>query len=159
MDRHFLKFWGQLLLEAAEGQRRMEDLSRWIQSGFAPSQAPADLFRQSYGLPPGASAGSELWQKALADFQSALNAYAPLWGWVPRERYDRLKRKADDQASRIAEQERLIARLEALLSDKGLDPAGLAARFQNIVDDQHQAFEKLMRAMGAGATASEDTRP
>lgn len=159
MDRHFLRFWGQLLLEAAEGQRRMEDLLRWIQSGLAPSEAPADLFRQSYGLPPGASAGSDLWQKALEDFRSALNAQAPLWGWVPRERYDRLKRKADRQASRIAEQERLIARLEALVSEKGLDPAGLAARFQTIVDDQHQAFDKLIRAMGAAATAPEDTRP
>lgn len=156
MDRHFLKFWGQLLLEAAEGQRRMEDLSRWIQSGFAASEAPADLFRQSYGLPPGASADGDLWQKALKDFQTALDTAAPLWGWVPRERYARLERKADEQASRIAEQERVIARLEGLLQDKGLGQAGLAARFQTLIDDQQQAFEKLIQAMGNTSTAPVD---
>lgn len=159
MDRHFLKFWGQLLLEAAEGQRRLEDLSRWIQSGFAASGGPADLFRQSYGLPPGASTAGDLWQKALEDFQAALDTMAPLWGWVPRERYERLKRKAADLASRVAEQEQVIAQLEGLLTDRGSDQAVLAARFQNLIDDQQQAFEKLMRAMTTPAAGSQDNRP
>lgn len=158
MDRHFLKFWGQLLLEAAEGQRRLEDLSRWIQSGFSASGAPADLFRRSYGLPPGVSANGDLWQQAFKDFQAALDTAAPLWGWVPRERYTRLKRKADEQASRIAEQERVIAQLEGLLQDKGFGQAGLAARFQTLIDDQQQAFEKLIQAMGDASTTPDDDR-
>ena len=156
MDRHFFKFWGQLLLEAAEGQRRLEDFSRWIQSGFSASGAPADLFRRSYGLPPGASADGDLWQKAFQDFQTALDTVAPLWGWVPRERYDRLKRKADEQAARIAAQERVIAQLEGLLEEKGFGPAGLAAGFQTLIDDQQQAFEKLIQAMGAASTAPDE---
>jgi hypothetical protein len=158
MDHHFLKFWGQLLLEAAEGQRRLEDLSRWIQSGFAAAGAPADLFRQSYGLPPGVSTGSDLWQNALKDFQKTLKTYAPLWGWVPRERYDVLKRKAEAQTLQIAEQERLIAQLEGLLKESGLGQAALATRFQNLIQDQQQAFDKLMRAMTASAVRSEDNR-
>lgn len=156
MDHHFLKFWGQLLIEAAEGQRRLEDLSRWIQSGFAAAGAPADLFRKSYELPPGVSTGSDLWQNALKDFQKALKTYAPLWGWVPQERYDALKRKADAQASQIAEQERLIAQLETLVTEKGLGQAALTARFQNLIKDQQQAFDKLMRAMTASTGVPED---
>lgn len=159
MDHHFLKFWGQLLLEAADGQRRLEDLSGWIQSGFTAAGAPADLFRQSYGLPSGTSTGSDLWQKALHDFQKALEAYAPLWGWVPRERYDRLKRKAEAQAARIAEQERLISQLEGLLTERGLGQAALATRFQNLIEDQQQAFDKLMRAMTPSRAAPEDHGP
>jgi hypothetical protein len=156
MDHHFLKFWGQLLLEAAESQRRLEDLSRWIQSGFTAASAPADLFRRSYGLPPDVSAGSDLWQKAWHDFQKALKAYAPLWGWVPRERYEALQRKADAQASRIAEQDKVIAQLEGLLAERGLGQAALATRFQDLIEDQQQAFDKLMRAMTASTAPSGD---
>ena len=155
MDHHFLKFWGQLLLEAAEGQRRLENISGWIQSGFSAAGAPADLFRQSYGLPSGVSTGSDLWQKALHDFQKALETYAPFWGWVPRERYDRLRRKADGQAARIAELEQVITQLEGLLTERGLGQAALATRFQSLIEDQQQAFDKLVRAMTPSAAAED----
>ena len=34
MDRHFLEFWGNFLVNAAKEQKRLEDLSNWMQQGF-----------------------------------------------------------------------------------------------------------------------------
>lgn len=158
MDRHFLKFWGEFLLQAADGQRRMEDFTRWVQSGFDPSGALADLFRKSYGLPPASSSSDDLWRQALDDFYTALKTYAPLWGWVPWERYDRLKRKVTDLEHRIADQDRLIEQLEALLAGKDMGHAATAVRFQNLIDDQQKAFDKLLRAMTAASETPDDPK-
>ena len=157
MDHHFFKFWGELLLQTADGQRQLEELSRWIQSGFSPSNELAALFRKSYGLPPLASENSgDEWQKATADFHKALKAYAPLMGWVPLDRYDRLKREKERLEAQIAEQTRLIQQLEAILDDKDMGHMSLLTRFQNLVTDQSKAFDDLMQALKASSETSED---
>ena len=157
MDHQFFKFWGELLLQTADGQRQLEALSRWIQSGFSPSNELAALFRKSYGLPPLASENSgDEWQKATADFHKALKAYAPLMGWVPLDRYDRLKREKERLEAQIAEQTRLIQQLEAILDDKDMGHMSLLTRFQNLVTDQSKAFDDLMQALKASSETSED---
>jgi hypothetical protein len=157
VDHHFFKFWGELLLQTADGQRQLEELSRWIQSGFSPSGELAALFRKSYGLPPLAphNSGDE-WQKATTDFHKSLKAYAPLMGWVPLDRYDRLKREKERLEAQIAEQTRLIQQLEAILDDKDMGHMSLLTRFQNLVTDQSKAFDDLMQALKASSETSED---
>lgn len=155
MDPHFLKFWGEFLIQAAEGQRRLDDLTGWMKSGWAPSGALADLFRQCYGLPPASQGNRDIWRKAREDFQATLKTYAPLWGWVPLDRYDRLKKKMARMEARMADQERTIEQLEALLADSGKGQAAVAARFQTLVEDQQQAFHRLMQAMTASSEAAD----
>jgi hypothetical protein len=148
MDSQFLKFWGKLLLQAAAGRRWLEDLDRWMPSGAPPRGELADLFRQCYGLPKTASpANHKQWQSATAAFHAALEAYAPLWGWVPLERYDQLQRKTERLETTVAEQTRLIEQYQTLLEDRGMGPMTMITRFQNVIDDQSQAFEKLMEAL------------
>ena len=157
MDHQFFKFWGEFLLQAADGQRQLEDLTRWISGGFSPSGELADLFRKCYGLPafsPPDSANA--WQKATADFHKAFKDYAPLWGWVPLERYDRLKREKERLEAQIADQARFIRQLEAILEDKDLGHMGLITRFQNLVTDQSRAFDDLMQALQAAPEESDE---
>ncbi|MDJ0809034.1 MAG: hypothetical protein QNJ48_01825 [Desulfobacterales bacterium] len=157
MDHQFFKFWGEFLLQAADGQRQLEELTRWISEGFSPSSELADLFRKCYGLPafsPPESATA--WQKATADFDKAFKAYAPLWGWVPLERYDQLKREKERLEAQIADQARFIRQLEAILEDKDLGHMGLITRFQNLVTDQSRAFDDLMQALQASPEVSDD---
>jgi hypothetical protein len=153
MDPHFLKFWGEFLIQAAEGQRQLEDMTGWMKSGLVSSGTLADLFRQCYGLPPATHDNRDLWRKAHADFYAALKTYAPLWGWVPRDRYERLKKKMARMETRIEDQQRSIERLEALLADSGKGQAAIAARFQTLIDDQQQAFHRMMQAMTASLEA------
>ena len=157
MDQQFFKFWGELLLQAADGQRKLEELTRWINGGFSPSGEMADLFRKCYGLQAFASPDSaNAWQKATADFHKAFKAYAPLWGWVPLERYDQLKREKERLEAQIADQTRLIQQLEAILDDKDLGHMSLITRFQNLVTDQGKAFDDLMQALQAPPEKSDE---
>ena len=146
MSGSFLKFWGEFLLQAAEGQRQMEEITRWMQSGFPSSGELADLFRRCYGLSTDSSSGKgDHWQKATADFRDALEAYAPLWGWVPLDRYDQLRIENEELKTQLSEQARLIKRLEALMADEDMGHMTMVARFQNLIEDQSKAFDKLMQ--------------
>ncbi len=157
MDHQFFKFWGEFLLQAADGQRQLEELTRWIDSGFSPAGELAALFRKCYGLPPLSPPDrTNAWQKATADFHKAFKAYAPLWGWVPLERYDQLKREKERLEAQIADQTRLIQQLEAILADKDLGHMSLITRFQNLVTDQSQAFDDLMQALQASSEVVDD---
>ena len=146
MSGSFLKFWGEFLLQAAEGQRQIEEINRWMQSGFPSSGELADLFRRCYGLSTGSPSGKgDHWQEATADFREALEAYAPLWGWVPLDRYDELRTENEQLKTQLSEQARLIKRLEALMDDEDMGHRTMVARFQNLIEDQSKAFDKLMQ--------------
>lgn len=159
MDRHFFKFWGEFLLKAAEGQRQAEEMTRWMQSDLPPTGELAALFRKCYGLPETpAGSDDDLWGQATAEFHNALKAYVPLWGWVSLDRYDELKRKIKGLQARVAEQERLIKQLETLLADENMGDQAIVARFQNLIADQSQAFDKLLQALNATPDAPDETR-
>ena len=146
MDGSFLKFWGEFLLQAAEGQRQVEELTRWVQSGFPSSGDLADLFRRCYGLSSGStSEAAAPWHEATADFREALEAYAPLWGWVPLDHYDQLREENESLKAQLSEQARLIKRLEALMEDEDMGHMTMVARFQNLIADQNKAFDELMQ--------------
>lgn len=159
MDSPFLKFWGEFMLQAAEGQRQLEDLAKWMRSGYSPSVDLATLFGKCYGLTPGSgSVDVDRWQKATADFSETLKTYAPLWGWVPLERYDELKEENKRLQAELEKQEKLIKRLDGLLADEGLEHMGMLARFQDLITDQNQAFEKLMQALSASPEAADKNK-
>lgn len=145
MDDAFHKFWSEFFQQVAAGQQPLTAMGSWIQSGCPPKNALADLFSQCYGLPPAKTMGAELWQKATAEFMSALKAYAPLWGWVPLSRYDRLKRENARLEHKVSELERTIKQLDTLLAEKGMGPAALMTRFQDLINDQTVAFDQLMQ--------------
>lgn len=147
MNSDFLQFWAEFLHQAAAGQRRVEAMVRWIESGCSPKDELADLFRACYGLPPATTMGGDPWKKATTEFMAALKTYAPLWGWVPLARHERLKRKTKRLENKINQQERTIEQLTALLAEKGLGHPALMTRFQNLITDQTQAFDQLMQTI------------
>ena len=157
MDVSFLKFWGEFLLQAAEGQRKMEDLTQWMRSGYPPSVDLAALFGKCYDLKPAAASPveGERWQEATKAFSEALKTYAPLWGWVPLDRYDELKKENDRLQAKLDKQAKLIQRLEGLLADGGMEHMSMLTRFQDLITDQNQAFEKLMKVLSASPKASD----
>jgi hypothetical protein len=141
----FIEFWSEFFRQAAAGQQPLTAMRDWIKCGCPPKDALADLFRRCYGLPAGKALGEDLWKHSTAEFMSAMNAYAPLWGWVPLTRYDRLKRKNERLERKVSELERTVKQLDALLAEKGLGHAALMTRFQELINDQTEAFDQLMK--------------
>ena len=74
MDRHFLEFWGNLLLTAAKSQKQLEEMAKWIQQGFSGFEDLTAMFHKSYGLDrltEGSSDYLKRWKKAEADFRKS----------------------------------------------------------------------------------------
>ena len=104
MDRQFLEFWGNFLIQAAKGKKQLEDMAKWMQQGYKGFDELTAMFEAFYGLNkktesvPGATAS---WRSAAENFQKSFNDYLRLMGLVTKdehlalvEKYEALKNKA-----------------------------------------------------------------
>ncbi len=150
MDRHFLEFWGNFLLQAAKGQKQLEDLGEWTKRSFLNFGDFTSLFRQTYGLEQSQDSPDypEIWKKAEADFRNSFQDYLNLLGVVPREQYLALARKSEELEKKLAEQEETIQQLRRLLSDKGLDLAVVTLEFQQLMKKQGERFQEMLEDFG-----------
>ncbi len=151
MDRHFLEFWGSFLLQAAKGQKQLEDLAKWSERPLLNFGEFTALFRQAYGLEPPKQDSpdySAIWKKAEEDFRRSFQEYLSLLGVVPREEYAELARKYEKLEEKLAEREETIKHLRQLLSDKGLDYAVVSLELQNLMKKQGEKFQELMKDLG-----------
>jgi hypothetical protein len=151
MEKHFLEFWGNLLLQAAKGQKHLEDLSQWSSRGFLNFGDLTALFRKFYGLDqlePDSPNYLKMWEKAEEDFRDSFRDYLSLLGVVPREEYVELAKKYEKLKEKVADQEETIKHLRMLLSDKGLDFAVASADFQKLMKKQTDQFQELLKGFG-----------
>lgn len=151
MDRHFLEFWGNFLLQVAKGQKQLEDVAKWSKRGFINFGDFTTLFRQAYGLEePDQDRPDyqQIWKKAEKDFRTSFQDYLSLLGVIPREEYAELARKYEKLEEKLAEQEETIKHLRQLLSDKGMDYAVVTLEFQKLMQKQGEQFQELMKDFG-----------
>ena len=107
MDRHFLEFWGNFLINVAKGQKQMEDIAKWMQQGFEGFDELTGMFKKFYGLEhmeKDTPAYIETWKKASEDFIKSFKEYLCLMGVVPKEK--------------VVSQEETIKHLRMLLNEK-----------------------------------------
>ena len=152
MDRQFLEFWGHYLLAAAKGQKQLEDLNQWIRQGFSGFEELTAMFNKFYDLehPPKENSDStKAWENAAAGFRNSFNAYLDLMGVVPRDKYQALEQKYAALQKKVADQEETIKILRSLLTEEGTYQGETVKVFQNLVNKQSDAFEKLMRNLSA----------
>ena len=90
--------------------------------------------------------------------EEALEAYAPLWGWVPLDRYDQLREENESLKAELSEQARLIKRLDALMEDEDMGHMTMVARFQNLIADQSKAFDDLMQKIVPPSEAPDENQ-
>lgn len=151
MNRQFLEFWGNFLLQAAQGQKRLEDLADLSRRGFSNLGDLTALFRQVYGLKPqdqGTPDYLKVWKKAEADFRTSFEEFLRLLGVVPQEEYRKLAKKCEELEAQVAEQEETIRQLRLLLSEKGLDFAAVTLGFKKLLNKQSDQFQELLKGMG-----------
>jgi hypothetical protein len=157
MDRQFLEFWGNLLLQTARGQKQLEDVRDWWRQGLNGFQELNILLGKVYGLEPpkpGAQEEEKVWEEAIRSFQKSFQDYVALFGYVPRPDYDRLSDQYQALQEKSERQEETIRHLQSLLVAQTLDPEGLAQSFQDLIQKQTGQFQQLMSEMGSGAPPS-----
>ena len=158
MDRHFLEFWGNYLLAAAKGQKQLEDLNQWIRQGFSGFEELTAMFKKFYGLEQPRREDSEAaraWRNAAAEFRNSFNAYLSLMGLVPKDEYQSLEKKYAALQKKVTDQEETIKTLRKLLSEDGTYQGETVKVFQDLVNQQAEAFETFMKSIAAASKEEE----
>ncbi len=155
MDRNFMEFWGNFLLNAAKGQKQLEDMTGWFRRGVKEFDGMSELFGKAYGLDrlkeENSDENSKAWKQAEESFRKSWNDCMVLFGMVPRVEYLALVRKYEGLKEKAASQEETIGRLRMLLSEgKGLqyDYEGANKQFEGVIQKQGEQIRKLMDDFG-----------
>jgi hypothetical protein len=153
VDKHFLEFWGNFLINAAKGQKQLDDMSKWMQQGFKGFDEFTDMFRKFYGLEhmeKDTSSYMETWKKASENFQKSYKDYLHMMGVVPKDEHLTLVRKYEQLKEKIAAQEETINHLRMLLEEKKVETQGkLVQGFQEIIEKQSEQFQETMETLGS----------
>ena len=153
MDKHFLEFWGNFLINAAKGQKQLQDMSKWMQQGFKGFDEFTDMFRKFYGLEhmeKDTSSYMETWKKASENFQKSFKDYLDLMGVVSKDEHLALVRKYEKLKEKVAAQEETIKHLRMLLEEKKFETQGkLVQGFQEIIEKQSEQFQETMHTLGS----------
>ncbi len=150
MNRRFLEFWGQALINAAKGQKQLEDMAKWLQPGFNFGDFTAQ-FRQAYGLDDldkSSPDSLKMWKKAEEEFQESFREYFTLLGVVPREKHLKLVKKYEALKEKVADQEETINHLKMILGEKGLGINTMTLEFQKLLKKQEVQFQELIKGFG-----------
>ena len=152
MDKHFLEFWGNFLINTAKEQKRMEDLSKWIQQGLQGFDELTAMFNKFYGLEQmekNTPAYTKTWKKASEKFLKSFNDYMGLMGMVPKDEHLALIKKYEELKAKVAAQDETINNLRLLLEGKKAESQKeLVQGFQDLIEKQSKQFQETMETFG-----------
>lgn len=151
MDRHFLEFMGTFLIEAAKGQKQIDDMTRWISGGLGGFDDLTRMFRKFYGmdgLPPASSDHTEAWEKASENFHKSYREWLSLISVVPLGEHQILQRKCAALEEKVAARDKTIGHLRNLLSEKGIPSGDSLQGFIDLMEKQGRQFQELMNSLG-----------
>jgi uncharacterized coiled-coil protein SlyX len=151
MDRQFLEFLGSFFINAAKGQKQLEDMTRWIGGGFSGFDELTRMFCKFYGingLPSASPDYAEAWEKASENFKKSYHEWLNLMNVIPKSEYQILQKKCEALEEKIAAQDETIRHLRNLLSDKGLPYADAVEGFTRMMEKQGHQFQQLMDSLG-----------
>jgi len=152
VDKHFLEFWGNFLINTAKEQQRMEDLSKWMQQGFKGFDELTAMFNKFYGLEQmerDTPVYMETWKKASDNFLQSFSDYIGLMGMVPKDKHLALIKKYDELKEKVSAQEETIKHLRLLLDEKKTESQKeLVQGFQDLIEKQSKEFQETMETFG-----------
>ena len=150
MDRQFLEFWGNFMLNAAKSQKQLEDLTTWMKGGLKGFEELSSLFQKVYGegkVEEETPEGAKTWAAAQENFTQSYREYLALLGVVPREEHLALVRKYEELKEKVASQEETIRHLRMLLSQNNQEAyRDMAGTFEGLVQKQGDQFQQLMES-------------
>ena len=153
MDKHFLEFWGNFLINAAKEQKRMEDLSKWMQQGFKGFDDLTEMFKKFYGLEhmeKDTPAYMDTWEKASENFLNSYKDYLNSMGMVSKDEHLTLIKKYEELKEKAAAQEETINHLRLLLEEKKTESQKeLVQGFQDLIEKQSKQFQETMETFGS----------
>ncbi len=153
MDQQFLEFWGNLLINAAKEQKRMEDLFKWVQQGFKGFDKLTAMFNKFYGLEhmeKDSPAYMDTWKRASENFLNSFKDYLDLMGMVPKGEHMAQIKKYEELKKKVARQEETINHLKLLLEEKKTKSQKEQVQgFLDLIEKQSEQFQEIMNTFGS----------
>jgi len=153
VDKHFLEFWGNFLINAAKEQKRMEEMSKWMQQGFKGFDDLTEMFKKFYGLEhmeKDTPAYMDTWEKASENFLNSYKDYLNSMGMVSKDEHLTLIKKYEELKEKAAAQEETINHLRLLLEEKKTESQEeLVQGFQDLIEKQSKQFQETMETFGS----------
>ena len=148
MDTQALELWGNMFLNAARGQRLMEDFLHLMEKEFGSVREMFDVFSKWWGVGlslqdiPGCL---NAFLKTTEDVQKAfMGGFFSLMNYPSQADYQALLKDYEDLKETSERQEEDIRRLQEALDEKlSVHGEGITA-FQNLMKRQTQQFQELM---------------
>lgn len=152
MDTQALELWGNAFLNAARGQKLMEEYSRMMTEEFGSFQDMFGMFRKCWGLDfflqeiPGYFTAC---LKAAEDVQrmfmgGGFSLIGNPMGCLSPAGYQALLRDYEELREKTLRQEEDIRRLRAILDEKLSAQGDGITAFQNLMKNQAQQFQEMM---------------
>ena len=158
MDKQFLEFWGHFLINAAKGQKKLEDVSKWIKQGLQGFDELTAMVTQVYGLDhieQNTPVTTDTWKTASEAFRKSFKEYLCLMAAVPQEEHLVLVQKYEKLKEKVASQEETIKHLRMLLNGKTAH-RDISKGFQDIIENQCEQFQKTMAVFSRSLTKDKD---
>ena len=154
MDANFLEFFGQMLIQAAKGQRQMDQFSNLMQQGLNATNRSefSDTFQRLYGLTDISKESDQytgLFQKTQADFIAAYGEFMGLMGLVPEKKYKQLEEEYQALEKKCLAQEKKIAQLEAKLGKSNNPGDDLTDQLSDLIKQQKSEFNNTIKALSS----------
>lgn len=149
MDKQFLEFWGNLLINTAKGQQQFEQLTQWMNQDFKGFEELTAMFKKFYGLekiPKSAPEYLQVWQKSTEHFRESLKGYFSILGVVSLNEHLTLVKKYETLKKENADQAETIEHLRLLLGQKDLTHNVVAENFEGLLNRQNEQFQRLMES-------------
>ena len=148
MDRHFLELMGKWLLEAARGQKQIEEMAELMGGGFEDFSRMVRKFYGPGGLLPLSADDERTRKRAMEDLKKSYHEWLNLMSLVPKSELKDLEKKCKSLEAKVASQQETIRHLKALLNEKGLPYADALKDFSEMMENQGRQFQELMESMG-----------
>ncbi len=152
MDSKFLEFYGNFLLNAAQGQKQFEELSDWLHegyNGFMEIEDALKKYNKMTGFQNDINQDKEELKQEMDSFFSSFSTHVKQMGWIPEKEHNDLKKKYETLKKKIVEQQKTIDQLNHIMgihSHKGYKE--YFQEIQTIGNRQNKQLQDVMRAMG-----------
>lgn len=150
MNKDFLEFWGNFLIQAARGQRQMEELAKLTGMGFEALEEQKAFW--SVLLPASRETAKkpeamEMWEKFPDDFRKSYREFVKILGLVSLEEYQELLKKNEALEKKLAEQIRTHPKVRSA-GKKVLDvQREIEKGLQGLIEKQGEQFKELMESI------------
>jgi hypothetical protein len=150
MNKDFLEFWGNFLLQAARGQRQIEDVARWSRLGFEAveeQRAFWNSFRPAENVSEKKPEALEIWEKTADEFRRSYREFVRLFGMVSMDEYQSLLKENKALEKKLAERKELSPKVRSA-GKKVLDvQREIEKGLQELIQKQGDQYRELMESI------------